>query len=561
MRACVRSNICKKMKFESLPNEIILDLFDYFDGIELFDLFYELNQRFTWLLYRQYRTFRLNFTSISKRKFDFICQQHLPNLTEHVYSLSLSNGIETIQQIEIFLLFQPSIENFLHLQSLTLSYLDTYEIIIKIIRQCSRIHHLKFYRCNFTIKRSDFQSIIDGIWSLTNLIHCEMDDISERRLGFCIPTKISTSLQRLTWIKFIVKLNEINTLYEYTPNLRHLSISISDPHIDYQPSILPSLRSAHFIFHTFDLLDIRLFFQNIPNLSRLNIEILFNLIDGYEWKKMISQYLPRLRRFDFHMKSTFASDENMNELVRSYIESFRNSFWITKHQWFVRCYSCKTTIYLSTLSNQCAHTDTFPDQFLSTHSQDSLQKFSNNLIEVSDENFFDNPLPTTIRFMNIQSLTIQFPISKQFWSIVSNFDCLRQLTIYVNTNTTQTELNRLFDRIFHLDRLSINETIPLCFQESTLNALRTTIDQFDIQGCESSINIIHLSLIRHCQVLFIQIDNHENILDLIKHLPNLRALIIRYDENLSIEWLKEHLSSTYSIDRDLGFDKPICIWK
>ena len=70
------------MNLELLLNEILLDLFDYFDGIDLLHVFYDLNFRFNFLLYNESRTYRFNLCSMSKRDFHMICQQHLSVITD-----------------------------------------------------------------------------------------------------------------------------------------------------------------------------------------------------------------------------------------------------------------------------------------------------------------------------------------------------------------------------------------------------------------------------------------------------------------------------------------------
>ncbi|UJR17845.1 hypothetical protein I4U23_004744 [Adineta vaga] len=64
------------MNFESLPNEILLELFDYFNSI--------LND----LIYKQYPLHWFKFSSIKKSQFDEICQQHLPYLIIRIYDRS-----------------------------------------------------------------------------------------------------------------------------------------------------------------------------------------------------------------------------------------------------------------------------------------------------------------------------------------------------------------------------------------------------------------------------------------------------------------------------------------
>lgn len=98
------------MKLEFLPNEILLDLFEYFDGTDLLRAFYDLNTRFNFLLYKQFR-----FDLISKRIFDVICQQHLPFIANRVLALKLSDYKETPGQIDLFCSYILSLRQFTHL--------------------------------------------------------------------------------------------------------------------------------------------------------------------------------------------------------------------------------------------------------------------------------------------------------------------------------------------------------------------------------------------------------------------------------------------------------------
>jgi hypothetical protein len=95
------------MYLELLPNKILFDLFDYFNGTDLLHAFYGLNSRYDFLLYKQFRPYRFNFESISKRNFDLICQQHLPFIADRVISIQLSN-YETVGQYDLFFSYIPS---------------------------------------------------------------------------------------------------------------------------------------------------------------------------------------------------------------------------------------------------------------------------------------------------------------------------------------------------------------------------------------------------------------------------------------------------------------------
>jgi hypothetical protein len=100
------------MNFELLPNEILLDLFDYFNGVDLLRAFYGLNSRFKFLLYKQFRFYCFQFSSITKRNFDMICQQHLPFISNQVYALSLSDAANTSERINLFFSYILSFSQF-----------------------------------------------------------------------------------------------------------------------------------------------------------------------------------------------------------------------------------------------------------------------------------------------------------------------------------------------------------------------------------------------------------------------------------------------------------------
>ncbi|CAF1466624.1 unnamed protein product [Adineta steineri] len=100
------------MNIESLANEILLDVFDYFDGIDLFHTFYGLNTRFNFLICKQYLLHWFTFCGIKKSQFDELCQQHIPRLTNRVYGLSFTEYDRTPGQIDLFFTYIPSFEQF-----------------------------------------------------------------------------------------------------------------------------------------------------------------------------------------------------------------------------------------------------------------------------------------------------------------------------------------------------------------------------------------------------------------------------------------------------------------
>ncbi|CAF2950886.1 unnamed protein product [Rotaria sp. Silwood2] len=113
------SEVLTVMRFELIPNEILMDCFAYLSASEIFHAFDRLNYRF-YTLIRNIKL-HLNFHHIRKSIFDRFCKKILlePLIKSQIYSMHLSNK-GSHGQIEAFLsLF--SIDEFPHLRSLTLT--------------------------------------------------------------------------------------------------------------------------------------------------------------------------------------------------------------------------------------------------------------------------------------------------------------------------------------------------------------------------------------------------------------------------------------------------------
>ena len=175
------------MNLESLPNEIFHDVFEYLNGSDLLHAFYGLNYRINCLLYQEYRAFRFDFRSISKRRFDMICAQDLRRIFDRVSVLSFAQVNNIPKQMGIFFSHIPSLEHFTHLKALSFSEIDKHETTLQIIDQCMYLHyltHFKIYFGHFSDYEQYLQLIIEKIWSLSKLVHCEMDFSSSRLFHF-----------------------------------------------------------------------------------------------------------------------------------------------------------------------------------------------------------------------------------------------------------------------------------------------------------------------------------------------------------------------------------------
>ncbi|CAM4766657.1 unnamed protein product [Rotaria magnacalcarata] len=166
------------MQFESLSNELLLDLFEFFDGVHLFGAFYGLNNCFNTLLLVHCLQYHFDFQLLSKRKFDLICQEYLPSIIDRVTSIRLSDSDETPNLVDRFLItYGFNFTQFTHLYSLSLIQVGSLEKISAILTEFSDFAQptrLQLMEC-FYRQEDDLTRLINNIWHLPKLTHCEMD--------------------------------------------------------------------------------------------------------------------------------------------------------------------------------------------------------------------------------------------------------------------------------------------------------------------------------------------------------------------------------------------------
>ncbi|CAF1438215.1 unnamed protein product, partial [Rotaria sordida] len=559
------------MKLELLPDEILLDLFDYFNGVDLLREFYGLNSHFNFLLYNQFRNYRFKFEAVSKHNFDMICQQHLPFIANRIIAVSLTGDDDTPEQINLFLSYIKSFNEFIQLRTLSLYYVRSYETLMKILNQCHHLcylTHLNISDCYFRANQVDFQLLINSIWSLPKLIHCNFAIETEEQKLFFTPTKISLSLQSISVGINELKLNQINQLFKSTPRLKQFYVSL-DPssYGDYKPYILSTLIHLKIsMFNVVESLIIKMF-QSTPNLCRLSVDLLFKLIDGHRWEQIIRNYLPKLRVFRLKMQQTRIFNQNMEEHANELLKSFQNSFWIDEHQWFVRCLIQTNTIVFYTLSKPFHYCeDELPRSLISTLPHDDHQDFYNNITNINNGTFFDQSILPHIRLTNINYLCIKLSINDQFWSVVPTLNRLRSLAVSSHVDTCHSQLQNLLDRAPNLHHLCIHHDTTVPIQMSLFRYTNTPVRQLNLTDYnryfneEECIKLSHSPLGIQCEVLSIMVTNRESIIYLIKNMMNLRSLQIQCEDEKNCEDLVEIEKNDESCDEKLENKDELIEW-
>ena len=534
---------------------------------------------------------QLDCRSMSKNQLDFVCQQYLPSIIDHVIVLLLSDNDETPQQINRFFSHDLKLDQFIHLRSLTFYHLSSDELMTNIMMTWGNLPcltHIKFSQCYFSYRENDVLNMMNSIWSLPKLTHCHLDILFRWTFSLTTPTVISSSIESLSILNISCTPNQLTLLYQHTIRLRHLCVKVNTDSGDVLPSSTASslislklqLRSS---YNSLDSTTNTL--KGMNNLRRLTVETLDIFIDGHQWKEIITNYLPKLKLFQLKMEFYFRNRVHTKQYVDELLNSFQTSFWLEERQWFVRCHyhpqSSSNHICLYTLPYSFVN---FPrievDGYQSTCSDDNNQNWwSYDQVHTLSYRapLTDNLVLHQARFVNIRQLSLSLGVTDEFWSIVPTFMHLTSLEVSLHgrSDTAQFQLQSILDQAPHLNSLKFDSWRTL--RMPSLELISPSVRQLDVRESDRWYNNIEcLQLIdsplgMQCELLRINVSNRTSILELITHMTNLRSLNVRCDDDKHTEqqstsddelvnWLQHHLPSTYTITRHTRCFIDILVW-
>jgi hypothetical protein len=331
------------IKFETLPNEILIECFGYLNAIDIFYSFDLLNYRFYQLI--RSIPLHLNCQHVDKSTFDQFCNKMLTNsqLKFQIFSLRLSNQCG-YDQISAFL-SNFSLNKFSHLRSLSLIKLDENHIseLVRMLPQLSNLRH-------FNLTPSWYDS--DHI--LTSLPTSMVQTLMIPNLGFTLELiDHFTSLANLTISS--CSIYELYRLLEFIPQLRYISIEtirydsrmiIDEPHLSNDRGV----HLKRLIIHSFTSGSTSLgrFLQQTPNLEFLMISTFYRgkIIAADRWQQLITNSLLRLRVFKFNFSIKF---EGKDSEILDKFQEFQSDFWHQQHQWHTECVVNKNRAFIYTV--------------------------------------------------------------------------------------------------------------------------------------------------------------------------------------------------------------------
>ncbi|CAF0798208.1 unnamed protein product [Rotaria sordida] len=301
---------------ESLPNEILIDLYGYFDGQELYNIFYNLNSRFNSLIqslsYLSYY-FQAPFDNIIDYNIIFSSQIY----TLNIYS---KQNIKFNQFFNIhrLIIWFPTDEQIIQINSKTFPYLEYLSVSYTIANSSICSLYQKIFSNNFPLLKSCFLSghelSIDTIeWTQSpNLQYLYITSIDPSILNAC---------QNLYSLNLILPtLNNISKNFNIYINLKRMKLILT--------SIIWFENEKKF----------EILFSSMPNIERLSLHKLFSVINSidllrnYDWlSTIIIHCLPLLKQFTYYIYifnlfniDQTDIDQNLLEIKKKFSKIYKN---------------------------------------------------------------------------------------------------------------------------------------------------------------------------------------------------------------------------------------------
>ncbi|CAF1471406.1 unnamed protein product, partial [Didymodactylos carnosus] len=319
-------------KFESLPDELLLNVFSYLKPIDLYRAFFNLNIRINYILNDSYLKFHLDFDNVPVCEYDLLCEYVMDQISTRLHSIKLSNST-----LELFFT-QFDFDKFPYLTSMSLIKLTTFEpnetniFFQQLLKIRLQLSHLLIIECQSVIEIDLYKIIFSN--QLPKLKSCQLifrsDPIDFGCLGkICI----CNQLEHLTIDK--CDFDQLLYLLQYLPKMRYLQASIiGSVTISGKKDLadlIPYLNQLKLTVVRFDYFEY--FIQHIPQLTFVSL-IYLNayqpIISGEYLANLLLTSLPSLMRFNCTIPD-FKFD------YITFIGTFQHQMYLDrKNQWIIK---------------------------------------------------------------------------------------------------------------------------------------------------------------------------------------------------------------------------------
>ncbi|CAF1144984.1 unnamed protein product [Didymodactylos carnosus] len=328
--------------FESLPNEILIEVFYLICPSDLFKSLFNLNSRLNSLICAL--RFHLLLLSYRKKKFDYLCETIIPKISKnHVVSFKFQDEDDRFRKHSTLQLL-IHIEEFTQLKSLTICALVSSNII-NLISKLGKFKCLTNLSLTFTHQRIQFIPRLGNdvetdtkkickmiVWKeLRTLKHCQLSFPHV----MCFQTTMTAPIT-LEYLKIRhCNINEMMALLKHVPKLKRFSVTIYTHEEQCPEYNLPSLQYlSHFTLKSrrISYEQTEYILRHMPQLKKFVFSgNSLQFVNGNMWERLIVQFLPLLQSFEFSVCVRYSGENpNLNELLLS----FKTVFW-SGHRWFI----------------------------------------------------------------------------------------------------------------------------------------------------------------------------------------------------------------------------------
>ena len=333
------SNLSLHTTIENLSTELWCEIFSFFDAIELYQSFDNINHRITAILSE---STPLYFKIATTKDYEFAYDVILPKVNNYATVRSFKFYKEF--QIEDFFTLWP-LNTFSQLRCLYLIYSGALmsDCSIALIEKLSTL--TSFESLHFRVGRIAYHDIClmrliqlifiadHGFLSLKQFVYqCDTDSdvlhipaATKKTIlefitlpSFCF-TNLLQILPSIPHIKFI-KANRLISDYDETP-----PVALSSSNFILSNGV--DLR-LHLDYHiTFE--EIELLLQQVSYLNQLKLTCDCNLFDGNKWEALLAKNCTKLQKFEiiFSPQARFLYLPSLDELQ----DSFSTMFWVKRN--------------------------------------------------------------------------------------------------------------------------------------------------------------------------------------------------------------------------------------
>ena len=323
-------------KLEDLSTELLYEIFEYFDDYQVYQIFFQLNSRFSSFVLHWILPIHIDLSSMSRTAFNLYRRERILPSISRIRSLRLSNPFVLGRDV-------LPLSSAIHLRTLILENIDSTDLS-DCLTQFDALVNLHSLTLT-TLNSFDHHklNIYERIFRLPRLKSCRLS-FGDRSDGGTpsLTTDQFSPIEHFT-VKHPLDLEQLCFFLSYLPHLRRLSVKIS-------PTSFYSRRHKFSWFGqalkhlthlsldscglSFDELE-HLFIHAFSSIEVLQFEEGRTYLHAIRWQRLIASHLLNLRVFDLtlELREYYVMGK---PAIANEIEQFSTPFWIER-QWSFEC--------------------------------------------------------------------------------------------------------------------------------------------------------------------------------------------------------------------------------